>query len=241
MRYFRIEGSLNTKIMGHLPQTKDVIHHCDVWETATFIDNIGYKKINFLPIVSNLVLFPKAKTTDLLDGGGIGFSLKFVMSAKLKNILEKYSENRFQFFECPIFHKNIEYKEYYIINPYKIDMEFIDYGKSEIFLMKNTFDKEEKLNIFTHDEFVKKKKEIDDRGYPYSIYIDRFIISENIVENFFALENIEGGRGYFVSEKLKQEIEVARCTGIEFQPSELLFNEWSISGGERDKIYGKSW
>ncbi len=43
---------------------------------------------------------------------------------------------------------------------------------------------------------------------------------------------------FFVSEKLKQEIEQAGCTGIEFQPSHLSLNEWFHN--EREKIYGKA-
>ena len=38
----------------------------------------------------------------------------------------------------------------------------------------------------------------------------------------------------------KKEIEDAGCTGIEFQPIELSYNEWSAPGGEREKIYGKA-
>ncbi|MGL2993578.1 imm11 family protein [Flavobacterium sp. TSSA_36] len=241
MRYFRIEESLNRKIMGHLPQTKDVIHHCDVWETPTFIDNIGYNKIDYTPIVSNLILFPKAKTTDLLDGGGMGFFLKFVMSNKLKSILEKYSENRFQFFECPIFHKGIEYKNYYIINPYKIDMEFIDYGNSKYRYKKRDSEGNRNLteirfeNFQDFQDFLKILNPMDE------FTIKNIALISSLEEHFFALENVEGGRGYFVSENLKNEIEVAGCTGIEFQPIELSFHEWSVSGGERDRVYGKSW
>jgi hypothetical protein len=47
------------------------------------------------------------------------------------------------------------------------------------------------------------------------------------------------GENFYVSEKLKQEIEDAGCTDIEFQPIELSYNEWVVSGGEREKIYGK--
>jgi hypothetical protein len=43
-----------------------------------------------------------------------------------------------------------------------------------------------------------------------------------------------------VSEKLKQEIEDVGCTGIEFQPIELSYNERTAPGGEREKLYGKA-
>ncbi|MEG2334861.1 hypothetical protein [Chryseobacterium sp.] len=43
--------------------------------------------------------------------------------------------------------------------------------------------------------------------------------------DFLTLNKVEGGIQYLVSEKLKQEIEDAGCTGIEFQPSYLSLNE----------------
>ena len=49
----------------------------------------------------------------------------------------------------------------------------------------------------------------------------------------------EVGRTLFVSEKLKIELEKNEITGIEFKPIEISFNEWYVSGGEREKIYGK--
>ena len=43
-----------------------------------------------------------------------------------------------------------------------------------------------------------------------------------INENVCTIERVRGGAGYFVSEKLKAEIESAGCTGIEFQPIEQV-------------------
>jgi hypothetical protein len=78
-------------------------------------------------------------------------------------------------------------------------------------------------------EFHKQKMEI--------VSIENICLNADVKKDFFFIKT--AGQ-YIVSEKLKQEIEDAGCTGIEFQPIELSFNEWTILGGEREKIYGKT-
>lgn len=68
------------------------------------------------------------------------------------------------------------------------------------------------------------------------VTINSIFLNERVNEDFFLLKK---GVKYIVSEKLKQEIEDAVCTVIEFQPVELSYNEWTAPGGEREKVYGK--
>ena len=69
--------------------------------------------------------------------------------------------------------------------------------------------------------------------------ITRIVLNNTIDHDFFVLRHVEGGVQYIVSEKLKNEIEDAGRTGIEFQPVELSYTEW-LQGREREKIYGKA-
>ena len=89
------------------------------------------------------------------------------------------------------------------------------------------------INSFT--EYKSKLKEVISNDE--IMYIEKAELLENSIEvDFFSLKHLIGGN-FYVSEKLKQEIEVAGCTGIEFQPIELSYNEWVVSGGKREKIY----
>ena len=239
MSYFRIRHSLNRKVLGHYPQVKEVKHNCNVWDEPKFIDRIRFTKVDFTPIVSNPVLYAKSKRTDLIAKAGMGFSLKLLISGKLKTILEQYDKHAFQCFQCSVFHKGIEYKDYWIMNAFAIYNEFIDYSRSDVFLMKQTLRKVRELQIENYSDFQREAKEIKEMGYPFNISIKKFSLSEAIEKDFFLLRYIEGGTGYFVSERLKQEIEEAGCTGIEFQPAHLSYDEWVVRGGERDKVYGR--
>ena len=55
--------------------------------------------------------------------------------------------------------------------------------------------------------------------------INHIEVDENLAPDFFSLTSVlDGGIGFFVSEKLKFEIEAAGCTGILFKAlNESLF------------------
>lgn len=239
MKYYRIKASLNKKILGHYPQQKETIFHCSIETEPKFVEHVYSTKIDYEPIIANAVLHSKAVPTDLIAAFGLGFSRKLLISGKLKAILESSRGTGLQFFRAPIIHKNRESQDYWILNLYEIDMDYIDFPKSEIFLTKNSFEKVEKLHLNSFQEFTRKKLEVESIGYPMGISIERYILKEIIDQDFFMLTDVEGGVNYLVSETLKTEIEHAGCTGIEFMPSELRFKEW-LYDGERDRIYGKT-
>ena len=53
-----------------------------------------------------------------------------------------------------------------------------------------------------------------------NLFIDKVVFNSRIDYSFCSIERVAAGVGYFVSEKLKEEIELAGCTGIEFHPIE---------------------
>jgi hypothetical protein len=241
MKYYSINNSLNNKIMGNYNQVINALHHCDVWENSKFIDRIDFIKIDFEPITSNAILEKKAKLTDLINVSCVGFSLKLLISEKLKVILEKESLNKSQFFKSAVIYKNEKIDNYWITQPYLFSMEYIDFNKSILSVRvrkpqggtEKTILKANSLNDFFKSlNFHKERGEI--------VSINNIFLNNNVNDDFFMLRYVEGGIKYIVSEKLKKEIEDAGCTGIEFQPIELSLNEWLMPGGEREKIYGKS-
>jgi hypothetical protein len=239
MKFYSINGSLNKKIVGNSDQVINVIHHCDIWEDPKFIDIIDFKKVDFEPITSNAILEKNAKLTDLINANCSGFSLKLLISDNLKNILEKYSENKCQFFKSPVIQNKEIIDKYWITNPYSFNMEFIDFKKSIITARvrkKEGGTEKVFLKINTLDDFLRSIEYYWDREE--IVTINNILLINNIMDDFFILRHVEGGVKYIVSEKLKQEIEDDGCTGIEFQPIELSITEW-LHGGEREKIYGK--
>lgn len=239
-----MQHSLDKKVKGHYPQVKDVIYHCNVWDNPLFVDRFHFEKINVIPIVANPILHPKSKFTDIIDtNSAIGFSFgKILISGKLKSILEKNKKNGLQFFQCSVFKDGVEYSDYWLLNVFEFNHEYIDFKKSTISYEKQSDDynvsyKIEKLYLdlsslsqfMEYVEIAKPKAEM--------VGIEKLFLNDNVSDDFFMLRYVFGGM-HFVSEKLKQEIEDAGCTGIEFQPTELSYNEWTAPGGERERTYG---
>ncbi|MDL2141949.1 hypothetical protein QQY79_05415 [Flavobacterium tructae] len=249
MKYYAIRGTSDRKILGHYPQVKNIIYNCDVWDNPLFIGQFHYEKINIIPIVANPVLFSKSKLTDLINTmSAIGFSSKELISGKLKSILENYI-TQVQFFQCSIFKDEAEHSDYWLLNIYKFNHEYIDFENSIIYYEKNyrnpytqEFSHSEKgeLQVKNLQEFmmyIEQAKTTIDSPIDL-IEIKKLALKQNIQDDFFALK-YGSGDTYFISEKLKKEIEDAGCTGLEFKPAELSLTEW-LHGGEREKIYGKA-
>jgi len=235
--FYCINNSLDTKKVGTYPQVEKAVYHCSI-DDPKFIGNTYFAEIDFEPIVANAVLKKKAKLTDLISAGIAGFNLKLLVSDKLKMIITESRVSGLQFYECPIIHKDNEVDGYWILNVYEIDMKFIDFKKSEIYLTQHVFNNVERLNILSYEDFLKEKNKIEVLGYPNGIRIERIALLNNLNQDFFVLTDVGGGAKYVVSETLKKIMEDAKCTGIEFMPVELTINEWLH--GEREKVYGKA-
>jgi hypothetical protein len=207
MNYYSIHFTLNPKLRG----SKDYIKNYDIkipseklfWEEPKFIGNIYHEKIDFEPYLLDIELYASSKINDtIIDCGPV--TTKLIVSHKLKLILEKYRTTGLQFFNINLFKKGNVFNEFWILNMFEINMEFIDFNNSIIFETENVFKYKNEIKIKTLEEFVGLKKIIEIKGYPYGLIIDRIKIKENISSDFFALLHVEGGVKYIVSEKIKK-------------------------------------
>lgn len=238
MEYYILNNSLDKKIVGKYPQVENALYTCDVWNDNRFIDHedVSFKKNNFTPITANAILVRKAKLTDYLYLGVMGFTRKPLVSGRLKGILEVTGNQGLQFYNSPVIYQGSEINDYWTLNPFLFDMQSINFEVAEVFLMERMLKKNEKLDVKSYKDYVLHKETVDKKGYPYSIRIQNIEIIDDTKSDFLVIENVHGGVNYLVSETLKQHLEAEGITGIEYQPSALTFNEWLAPGGERERI-----
>lgn len=220
--YYSIEHSIDTKIVGKYFQSERVVWNYQ--NNKMYLNNIQFKKIDFDPIVPQAILHKRARVTDLISNTNAGGNLHLLMSMKLCEIINNYRKKGLQFFETSIFiNDNKEIKNYFSLNMFLYNNEFIDFEKSVVKHYKKSDDY--RLTFSTKVEYP--KFESYDSFYDAlltanrndeSFYIEKIKLLSNITEDFFMLRYVEGGVKYFVSEKLKEEIENTKCTGIEFFP-----------------------
>ncbi len=236
IKYFSIENTLNEKNIGKIPQVKEVNHNCHIWDNPNFIDRYPFTKIEMSPILSNAVLYAKAKQTDLIHTNSIGFpSGSMLISEKFKTILENFNCFGIQFFSTYIIHKDKKIENYWQTHVYDIPYDFIDFKNTDILLKDR--DKNRKP-IQNYLERVSNKEEFlnmaETMKYPKMLFLENLSFVKNMDLDYFFLRNFEGANLGIVSEKLKKEIE-QNCTGMEFKPIEMKLTEW-FEGGEREKI-----
>jgi len=239
MKYFSIQSSLDEKIMGKLPQLKEVIHKCNVSNDPNFINKFVFEKIKSRPILSNAVLSTNSKQTDLIEASGVGFSYgAMLISEKLKNLLANSHCFGVQFFPTYIIHKNQRNENYWQTHIYNIPYNLLDLKKTNIYkknALTRSVDFKEKIEVSNTEDLLSKIKELE---FPYCIFFKDVAFKDEMNLDYFFLRYFEGANQGIVSQRLKDKIEKQEITGIEFKPIEVSLNNWLGSGGVREKFYG---
>ncbi len=216
MKYYKIGESIDGKEIGTYPQIQEANYNFDPFEDKQFIDNLEYKKINFLPKFAIGKLHKKAKLTNLLSAVPMGFSSKLLINSKLKEILASRNNENYQIFNNPILVDNVVNTNYWLLNPTNFNYENINFKESEIYLLKDLFTKVEILEIKSPQDLINEQKRIDKLGYPFQLHIEKLVFDDRKTEDFVIIDNTHGGIGYFVSERLKKDIEDKGISGIKF-------------------------
>lgn len=203
--------SVNLKEIGKFPQVQSGIFK-STWNAPNSLLVGGPKKINNPDIeVPELAMHRKAKSTDLLSTSFIDF--KLTISDRLKKLIEAKNYDGIQFFPTILYKGDGTQEKYWILHPFGFRNDYINFSSSTIKCVQGietSYMKVENMaqfNLLTENQIKERKMHIIDT---VSLY------EAKIKEDFFLLEWVSGGIGYYVSEALKNEIEKAGCTGMQF-------------------------
>ena len=133
MEYYRIRHSLDNKIVGTYSQVEKAKYSCNI-NDANFIDKVFFIKATFTPITAKAILLKKAKLSDLISAYCVGFTAKLLMSGRLKKILDDNRKTSIEFFNSPVIYNNKEVYDYWVLNIYETNEEYIDFQNSKILL-----------------------------------------------------------------------------------------------------------
>ena len=215
--FYRIEPTLDETITGiDDAQSSSAIYPINIWDPI-YINQWGHTLIPDYVVLPIPKIKTKAKLTDLMSVYFTGSSYRLTISSRLKAILEKNGHGNIQFIPITIYYKKKYLSDYWLTNILSFDNENgVNYKHSLIF-ERNGENKIITINNF--EDFIKKQNELI---WPNNLFIEKLVFNKIIDEEVCTIERVRGGAGYFVSEKLKQEIESAGCTGIEFLPIEQI-------------------
>ncbi len=213
--FYKIRSSVDRKVIGTYPQATSANHRVRV-DHPQHSNTIYLKKVKPEDVITpSPILEKKAILTDLMVGSVAGISWKLMISDKFKQLLESAHNPGVQFFPMSVIYKGIELKNYWMANPFAFDNQFINYPKSKTVVVGfgGIFLKEIEIHDFEEYSRLVKSNSGDE-----AVTIKEVVLNKGISQDLLILYNIPGAVGYYVSEKLKYEIEEAGCTGIEFDP-----------------------
>ena len=219
MNYYRIKNDLETKVVGRkYPQLE-----CNNLVYAHAIPSYGPCKMRF-NLSFNLV--KGAKLTDVLKTLAISAS-GFVISERLKMLLESYKLERHEFIPVDIISKDQTYN-YYFLHFYGLDMvHCLDYQQSIFHITEFEIEDLGTMKFDSYESYQKYMKE-NDKDYSIMTHLEHLVLKEEFKDlDFFSVPQFY--HEMFVSERLKQCLEDNHITGFSFEekyqmvkPSELL-------------------
>lgn len=209
MKFFHLAETREIEQIGHYPQTmrtKNEGFHVDAFnsERRVLKNSFPEFQLNY-----GLDLHPSSNNTDILDRSTIPFG--FVVSQKLKKILENFVLPPYRFYPIDVFGTTNKY--YWFHNITNIS-EFIDFNNTEIEVF-NVIKQVvlETIQPSSFEEIVKMKREyVLKRGITIRY---KSIVLNNDFPNY-DLFQIDGAQ-YFtlINEKLKARLEEENITGMD--------------------------
>lgn len=215
--YYKLTPSIDIKVIGNVnSQTEDSLYP-NLIEGQLFSRDIFLKKVDDPLAVQTptAILTKKAKLTDVIGGSSTAIVGQLIISNRLKVILEGVNDAKVQFFPLSVIEKEITHTNYWLICAYDTDMEFINYAQSRIELVGLGSQKIKDVLIKDYKHFDALMKEIK---LPQRLSITKVSLIDECNKDLLVLSWVEGGIGFYVSKKIKSEIENSGCTGIQFSP-----------------------
>lgn len=174
---------------------------------------------NILPF-DYLELNKGAKLTDLMSSSFLGNG--FLMSEKLKKIIEESNIKDYKFYEVKLFDKKEEIKGYYYFHSTSCLREFIDYPKSKFYIG-------DIIRTYIRDlDFVPNSfndLEQHNKTLPYGdekICVKQFYLNNNFPFNLDLFRINYLNYDFLINSKLKDKLEGNNITGLNIQPTKDL-------------------
>lgn len=209
MIFYRIEMSTNLNEVGIFPQRGEMKVGLHKDDPNHLFNQADLSKLSSDVYIPSFKLRNKAKLTDVLS---FPINNDWVVSEKFKFIFETENIADVQFMPIEIF-ENSDLKNYFLLRPLKSSIEQVDFSKTEISIMKTTWDEEQKVRVRDVQGFfdlVEKTK------LPMSIKIKRPHILQECNLKFFGIKYVYGVFPFFISKLLKDVFLENNISGIRY-------------------------
>ncbi|MDP1803207.1 MAG: hypothetical protein Q8L81_17730 [Bacteroidota bacterium] len=229
MEYFILKHAIDTYETGSVDRQIIWTNPKKIEPNPLFIINKardGEFPPDFLFPFDYLELNKGAKLSDLMSSQ---FYNGFIVSAKLKKLLEESNVKDYKFYDIILYNKEAEIKGYYYFHSASCLRNYIDYSKSTFFIgeMLGKKIRDLKIKIETYDDLIKIHKDLP-MGHEL-LYPDKFYLSSRFP---FSIDLFRLGAfnyDFFISKRLKEMIESNHVTGVSIKPVEDFIKTSSLA------------
>ncbi len=226
---FLFANSTDLKIIGASDFQIQEIPQSDYYDKKSVRWTDFSNPIDYTPHLNSFLINYKSKLTDML---GI-LNGAFLISEKLLDIFLKANIEQYQYFVANVVYRKQNYKYYYFFI-YGQNFDYVDY-RNMVFIGESAQLVENNEN--GQGQWIFQNKEIEVEGeeqiinwqqfypnYPRWNYKNLKLNYANIKTDMIRIPTVFNNL-YFVSDKLKTQIEQAGCTGMQFRTSDIFNRE----------------
>ncbi|WP_310557352.1 hypothetical protein [Flavobacterium sp.] len=220
MKYYRLSYPNDVKEIGHNPQVQKTIWDGRPYDEGAFGTQGLFNSFHNNPAIPSIEFYKSAKTTSMISINTIGINLYLIVDKTFLNFLIANCEGIFQTWKIQAKKKDLNYNYYifFIDNP---KYDFINYKESVFRLYIKSNDRkwiklDKTIKVISDEDCMDKYREYPSIGIEKPFFeAEKLILDGNNCDFFRSSSPTIAG--YYVSEKLKNEIEKQGFTGIRFQ------------------------
>jgi hypothetical protein len=176
----------------------------------------------YSPDLDYFVVNSKAKLTDLLSvavayGG-------FLISPKLKELLEKFNLPAHKFFPAKVSYKTRMY-DYYWVHVICDLTNDVDYMHSTFFIYHNYSQNLGFITVSSKEDLLRKKEKLkkDNPDKTVTIWAEKIFFQPTVINDLDLFQIGLFNSDYYISQKLKEEIINSKILGVSITDANNLF------------------
>lgn len=208
MKYYQITNQVDTEEVGKniYPQTDGLVGK------STFNSNNSFSIFNHhnLPEkfeASEIIkLSNSANKTDFISSGIIS-GHGFIISNRVKLLLNEHHIVNHKFYKIPLTHKNKELDEYYWFHMYEPQQEYINFRKSKFQVRRFSNIIKDNVEFESVNHYWEQRKKYK----PGELFRSKLVFVKRNEFDFLYIG--VGDSKYLISEKLKRRMEEMNITG----------------------------
>lgn len=222
MKYFWLTNSLDIKVIGKYPQSEECLNYGDVY-------SIDYKNIlKTLLHIPEPILDSKTNLTSYLSSVPINRLFFIILKLDFINFLKDYNIGDYKVWDITIHHKGKVIKDYnlfYLIDDHQ--KKYVDYKNCDFYIgtLKDYKWVGDTIKITDHQNFLSTVEILKNQKLMLKCRKHVFNF-KSATEDLIRIDDTRmvGTKGYFVSERLKNDILKKGFTGMDFKAIEDIDN-----------------